>query len=88
MINPFPYALGRTPAIGGIASAVFQYTLSDGYRPSDDEYFGTADVVVVPKWPSTRGYFYDRYYKIYDPALRDRFRLAAESDMWYLYRRK
>ncbi|MDH3253007.1 MAG: hypothetical protein OEM41_09465, partial [Ignavibacteria bacterium] len=88
MINPFPYALGRRPALGGIAAAAYQYTLSNGHRPSDDEYFGTADVVMVPKRPSTLGDFYNGYYRIYEPALRDRFRLAAESDMWYLYRRK
>jgi hypothetical protein len=29
MVNPFPYALGRRPAVGGIAAAAYRYTLSD-----------------------------------------------------------
>jgi hypothetical protein len=88
MINPFPYALGRRPAIGGISAAVDRYTLSDNYRPSYDEYFGTTDVVLVPKRPSTGGDIRKGFYRIYESALRDRFRVAAESDMWYLYRRR
>jgi len=88
MMNPFPYALGRRPAIGGIAAAAYRYTLSDRHRPADERYFGTADVVMVPKRPASPGVFYDGFYGIYEPGLRDRFRLAAESDLWYLYRRR
>ena len=88
MINPFAYALGRSPALGGIAAAAYQYTLSDTHRPSDERFFGTADVVMVPKRPASPGLYFNGFYRIYEPALRDRFRLAAESDMWYLYRRK
>ena len=88
MMNPFPCTLGRRPAIGGIAAAVYNYTLSDTHRPSDDTYFGNADIVMVPKQPASPSWFYDGYFRIYEPALHDRFRLAAESQMWYLYRRK
>jgi len=88
MVNPFPYALGRRPATGGIAAAAYRYTLSDMYRPSDERYFGTADVVMVPKKPALPEEYFDGFYRIYEPGLRERFRLAAESDMWYLYRRK
>jgi hypothetical protein len=88
MINPFPYALGRRPALGGIAAAAYRYTLSDAHRPSDERFFGTADVVMVPKRPASLRFFFDGFYRIYEPALHDRFRLAAESDMWYLYKRK
>jgi len=88
MMNPFPYALGRRPAVGGIAAAAYRYTLSDTHRPSDDRYFGTVDVVMVPKKPSSPDIYYDGFYRIYEPALHERFRLATESDMWYLYKRK
>jgi hypothetical protein len=88
MMNPFPYTLGRRPAIGGIASAAYNFTLSDTHRPSDNKYFGNADVVMVPKQPSAPSHFFDGYFRIYKSALHDRFRLAAESQMWYLYRRK
>jgi len=88
MVNPFPYALGRRPAVGGIAAAAYRYTISDMYRPSDERYFGTADVVMVPKRPALPGVYFDGFYRIYEPGLHDRFRLVAESDIWYLYKRK
>lgn len=88
MMNPFPFALGRRPAAGGIAAAAYRYTLSDTHRPSDERFFGAADVVMVPKRPASPGVYFDGFYRIYEPALHDRYRLAAESDMWYLYKRK
>jgi hypothetical protein len=88
MMNPFPYAMGRRPAIGGIAAAMYRSTLSDNHRPSDDRFFGTVDIVMVPKQPASSPEYYAQFYKIYEPALHDRFRLAAESGMWYLYKRK
>lgn len=88
MVNPFPYALGRRPAIGGIAATAYRYTLSDMYRPSDEKYFGTADIVMVPKRPALPEVYFDGFYRIYEPGLRAHFRLVAESNMWYLYRRK
>jgi len=88
MVNPFPYALGRRPAVGGIAAAAYRYTLSDMYRPSDERYFGTADIVMVPKRPALPVWYFDAFYRIYESGLHDRFRLVAESDMWFLYRRK
>jgi hypothetical protein len=88
MMNPFPFAVDRRPAVGGIAAAAYRYTLSDTHRPSDERFFGTADVVMVPKQPASPRVYFDGFYRIYEPALHDRFRLAAESDMWYLYKRK
>ena len=88
MANPFPYALGRPPALGGIAAAAYQYTLSDTHRPSDDRYFGNSDIVMVPKRPSADEMYWVGFYKLYEPALLRRYALAAESDWWYLLRRK
>lgn len=88
MMNPFPYALGRMAPRGGIAAAAYNYTLSDTHRPSDDRYFGDTDIVMVPKHPASPHSLYDGYFRIYQPALNKRFRLAAESDMWLLYKRK
>ena len=86
--NPFPYAMDRPPALGGIAAAAYKNTLSDRYRPSDDRYFGNADIVMVPKRPSADDIYWVGFYHIYEPALLRRFSLAAESDWWYLFRRK
>jgi hypothetical protein len=82
--NPFPYALGRRPPRGGMSTMAYQYTITDRFRPSDDKYFGDADIVMYPKHPSQTmdGRF------LYKPGLEQRFRLAAENDWWLLYRRK
>ena len=84
MTNPFSYALGRKPALGGIAAAAYGNTLSDTHRPSDDAYFGNADIAMVPKHPALD----DGLYVSYEAALNKRFRLAAETGWWRLYRRK
>ena len=88
MTNPFPYALGRRPPRGGIAAVAYNYTVSDKHHPSDAMYFGDADIVMVPKRPAQIDWFYVGYYKIYEAGLKERFRVAAESDSWYLYKRK
>ena len=80
--NPFPYSMGRKPAKGGVAAA-------DTLQPSEKNFsFGTADLVMVPKQSALSSDNYDSLYKIYKPALMHHFRLVAESDIWFLYRRK
>jgi hypothetical protein len=88
MTNPFPYVLGRRPPLGGIAAAGYNYTLSDAHHPSDDRYFGNADVVMVPKRPALDDVFWVGFYRIYEPGLLRRYALAAESDWWRLFRKK
>jgi hypothetical protein len=87
MVNPFPYAMGRRPPRGGIAAMAYNYLLSDGHRPSDDAYFGDADIVMVPKHHASEDVYYDDFWKAYEPGLRQRFKLIAESDWWLVYRR-
>jgi hypothetical protein len=88
MTNPFPYALQRRPARGGILSPTYHYDISDGYRPSDDRFFGDADIVMVPKHPALDDMYYVDFYKAYEPGLKQRYNLAAESSWWWMYRRK
>jgi hypothetical protein len=85
MMNPFPYALGDPPPRGGISAAAYQYTLSDAIHPSPDFFFGDASLVIVPKRPAAESYF-DGFYAIYKDELLRRYRLVAESELWYLYR--
>jgi len=87
MVNPFPYAMGRRPPRGGMAAMAYHYLLSDGHRPSDDAYFGDADIVMVPKRHASEDVYYDDFWKAYEPGLRQRFTLIAESDWWLAYRR-
>jgi hypothetical protein len=86
--NPFPYAMERRPARGGHAAPTYNYNLSDEDRPSDGWYFGDADIVMVPKRPSQGDNHYTDFYKAYGPGLTLRYNLAAETSMWWMYRRK
>jgi hypothetical protein len=87
MVNPFPYAMERPPPRGGIAAMAYHYTLGDGHRPSDDAYFGEADIVMVPKRPASEDRYYKDFWKAYEPGLLERFKLVAESNWWLMYRR-
>jgi hypothetical protein len=86
--NPFPYALGWRPAWGGMAAAAHYNWFTDEMRPSDDEYFGNATVVLVPKEPALNRLYYNGFYRLYSPGLAQRYRLVAESGMWWLYKLK
>ena len=86
--NPFPYAMERRPARGGHACSTYDYNMNDEFRPSDDWYFGDADIVMVPKRPSQGDNHYTGFYKAYGPGLKQRYDLAAEDDVWWMYRRK
>lgn len=86
--NPFPYAMERRPARGGIVAVAYHFDIDDKHRPSDDRYFGNADIVMVPKQPEIDEYFYRDFYKAYEPGLKQRYNLAAESSCWWIYRRK
>jgi hypothetical protein len=88
MVNPFPYALGWRPPHGGMAAVGYNYLFTDELRPSDESYFGDTTVVMVPKQPELQHKYYDGYYRIYRPALLERFRLVAESESWRLYKLK
>jgi hypothetical protein len=87
MVNPFPYVMERRPPTGGIAAMAYHYTLGDGHRPSDDAYFGDADIVMVPKRPASEDMYYKDFWKAYEPGLRQKFKLVAESNWWRMYRR-
>ncbi len=88
MTNPFPYAMERRPPRGGHAAPVYNYNISDGHRPSDDWYFADADIVMVPKRASQGDKYYSDFYKAYEPGLMQRYELAAEDSVWWMYRRK
>ncbi len=88
MTNPFPYALGRRPPHGGIASPTYHFDIDDAHRPSDDRFFGDADIVMVPKRPALDDGYYLDFYKAYEPGLKQRYYLAAETSWWWMYRRK
>jgi hypothetical protein len=88
MQNPFPYVLGWLPAKGGLSSMAFNYTVSDKFRPSVDEYFGDASVVMVPKHPAQDPENLSAFYEIYRPEVEKRFAFVGESDWFRLYKRK
>ena len=85
-VNPFSYALQRTPAPGGAAylgGSIF----NPRHMPSMEWMLGRADLVMVPKQPAQPGLA--RWLDgIFGQFLRDRFSLAAESPSWQMYRRQ
>lgn len=88
MTNPFPYALERPPAEGGVASPTYHFNIDDEHRPSDDKFFGNADIVMVPKHPALDEHYYRGFLLAYMPGILQRYSLVAESDWWWMYRRK
>lgn len=88
MTNPFPYALERQPPHGGIASPTYHFNIDDDHRPSDDEFFGDADIVMVPKHPALDDYYYKDFLLAYEPGIQQHYALAAESAWWWMYRRR
>jgi len=87
-VNPFPFALKWRPPLGGIAAIAFNFTLSAQHRPSFEAYFGDATVVLMPKRPAVLRVFIDGFYALYTPALLERYQLYAESEWFWLYKRK
>lgn len=87
MTNPFPYALQRQPPSGGMAAVTYGTTLNERHHPSAEQYFGNADVVLVPKHPAQDRGFYDGFFKVYEGELKARFHVASETEWWYLLRR-
>ncbi len=88
MTNPFPYALERRPPHGGIASPTYRFNIDDAHRPSDDQFFGDADIVMVPKHPALGDEAFSDFYKAYEHGLDQRYYVAAQTDWWWMYRRK
>jgi hypothetical protein len=88
LTNPFPYAMERRPPRGGHAAPTYHYNITDRYRPSDEWFFGDADIVMVPKRASSGDNHSVDFYKAYEPGLKQRFDLAAEDDRFWMYRRK
>ncbi len=88
MTNPFPYALQRRPAHGGVVAPTFHLNMDDQHRPSFDRFFGDADIVMVPKRPAVDDYLYIDFLKAYAPGIKQRYNLAAETNWWWMYRRK
>jgi hypothetical protein len=87
MQNPFPFVLGWRPPRGGMAATAYNYTLSDKFRPSMDEYFGDATVVMIPKHPAIIPLYADRFYEIYVPEVKRRYELVDETDWFWVYKR-
>jgi hypothetical protein len=88
MQNPFPYVLGWMPPRGGLAATAYNYTLSDRFKPSMDEYFGDATVVMVPKHPAIVPMYAEGVYATYLPEVKKRYQLAEESDWFWVYKKK
>jgi hypothetical protein len=85
--NPFPYALRMTPMRGGVNSQAFNTTFNREHRPSAERMFGSATLVMFPKYFTDAGLIGVED-EIYGPFLKAHYDPAGESEAWRLYRRK
>jgi hypothetical protein len=86
--DPFPFAMERQPPHHGHFSPVYHFNIDDAHRPTDAQFFGDADIVMVPKRASLGDKYFVDMYKAYEPGLKERYNLVAESNLWWMYRRK
>jgi hypothetical protein len=87
IFNPFSYAMLRRPARGGVANLVFNFTYNDAHKPSPEWLFGAAEIVMVPKHPSTAPTDAEPLFRNFLSDIKAARRLCAESDWWELYKR-
>jgi hypothetical protein len=85
--DPFSYALLRRPAEGGPLAMAYKNTFSDTHKPSAEQFFGSADVVMLPKYPSASDATFGALARNYGEALTESFRLCAESLRWQMFKR-
>ena len=53
MFNPFPLCVASAPGHGEARTAWhYNHQFNDKYKPTPDQLFGSADIVMVPKHPS------------------------------------
>ena len=84
MTNPFPYATQRRPAHGGFVAPAARLTITAAHRPSDDEFLGDTDILMIPKHPSTD----NEFIQWYQGVITRRYYVAAQSDWWWFCKRR
>lgn len=87
LFNPFPYVMLRRPARGGNENLDYNQTYNDEHKPSPEWLFGAADIVMVPKHPSTSPPDAVALFRNFLGGIQTERRLCAESDWWELYKR-
>ncbi len=81
--NPFNFAFERPPYRGGSTAMQYSFTYSDRHKPTPEWLLGGADIVMVPR----KGVLsLEPFLRNYGEFFYGRFRLAAESQWWKLYR--
>jgi hypothetical protein len=87
MFNPFSYALLWAPARGGADVITFNHQFNDEHKPTPERLFGSADIVMVPKHPSSADADARALFRNYLADVHAQYRLCAEDAWWQLYKR-
>jgi hypothetical protein len=87
MFNPFSYALLRAPAMGGTDVMALNHQYNDQHKPTSDRLFGSADILMVPKHPSSTETDARALFRNYLADVHTRYCLCAEDAWWQLYKR-
>jgi hypothetical protein len=85
--NPFSYGLRMKPAPGGTTVLRYQTNFKDDSRPSAGALFGSAKLVMLPKFFSD-GSLAGSVERLYGSSLDAQFELIGESTSWKLYRHR
>jgi hypothetical protein len=86
-VNPFSFALQRPPNAGGATWLAWANNYTDSVKPEATRVFGTATIVMFPKWPSSSPEQFEGMMRSYGAFLRQNYRPVAESRWWILERR-
>jgi hypothetical protein len=85
-VNPFSFADLRPCPHGGAFCWHYPRLMNERSHPSPESVFIDADVVMLPRDEATPQGVFMRHY--YGPDLHARYRQAAQSKFWTLYRRR
>jgi len=84
--NPFEYALGLAPFLGGTSAGFrYGYDFTDTSRPSPEYVMGGARVVMMPEMFTDRTLVWS-IPRIYGGYVHAHFHLQARSQYWRMYR--
>lgn len=86
--NPFPYILRRKPATGGSPWLHEGNNISYNHPLEPSRVFGDADLIMVPRSPSSHWDSDLDLQVIYRSYLQEHFAFVAKSNWWSLYRRE
>lgn len=86
--NPFSFALKAPSNPGGAIWLTYNNNFSRSIFADPSRLFGSADILMVPKWPDMTPEELAGLRLVYGPYVAEHFKPVAESALWTLMRKK